>query len=157
MEAKRIFRLRASKILGDNPRQTPILLPFGAETFSDADLHSPAFIEGMRKQVWEGIAHELGLDETPAIKLPTSAAPDSDEPRSLRKRILRRIVDSGVHLGIGATAGFIVAFHWPRELSSTAQHLAMVIPVTNVQNHETAPSPIQSPATVPTVITSGLF
>lgn len=156
VEAKRIFRLRASKVLGDNRSATPILLPFGADTLSDADLQSPAFVEEMRKHVWKGIARELGFDETPAIKMPTSAAPDSDEPSSLRKRILRRILDSGVHLGVGATAGFIAAFYWPRELPSTAKHLAMVIPVISVQNHETAPSPVQSAAAVPTVVTSVL-
>jgi len=156
VEAKRIFRLRASKVFDDNRSPTPLLLPFGAETLSEADLHSPAFVEEMRKQVWQGIAHELGFDETPAVKLPTSAAPDSDEPTSLRKRIRRRILDSGVRLGVGATAGFIAALYWPRELPNTAKHLAMVIPVINVQNHETPPSPVQSATTVPTVVTTVL-
>ena len=87
-EAKRIFRLRASKVLGDNRSVTPVLVPFGAETLSDADLQSPAFIEEMRKQVWQGIAHELGFDEPPA-----DTVQESDEPNSLPKRILRRILD----------------------------------------------------------------
>jgi RNA polymerase sigma-70 factor (ECF subfamily) len=156
VEAKRIFRLRASKVLGDNRSPMPLLLPFGAETLSDADLQSPAFVENMRKQVWQGIAHELGFDETPAVKLPTSTAPKSNEPTSLRKRILRRIFYSGVHLGVGATAGFIAALYWPRELPIAAKHLAMVIPVINVQNHETAPSPSQSAEAVPTVVTTVL-
>jgi len=157
VEAKRIFKLRASKVLDDNRNATPLLLPFGAETFSDSDLNSPAFVDEVRKQVWKGIAHELGFDETPTVKLPTSAAPDSDEPKSLRKRILRRILDSGVHLGVGATAGFIAALYWPRELPNMAKHFAIAIPLINVQNHENRPSLIQSAAPVPTVVTSVIY
>jgi RNA polymerase sigma-70 factor (ECF subfamily) len=149
VEAKRIFRLRASKVLGDNRSLTPILLPFGAETFSDSDLQSPAFVEEMRKQTWKGVAHELGFDERLEVK-----SQRSNEPSSLRKRILRRMLDSGVHLGVGATAGFIAALYWPRELPSSAKHWAMVIPIINVQDHENTPNSIQSAAAVPTVVTS---
>lgn len=155
-EAKRIFRLRANRVLDENRHPMPLLLPFGAETLSDEDLQSPAFVEEVRKQVWQGIARELGFDDTPAIKLPTSGKSKSDEPISLRRGILRRILDSGVHLGVGATAGFFAALYWPRELPGTANHLAMVIPVINVQNHENVPSPVQSAVTVPTIVTSVL-
>jgi RNA polymerase sigma factor (sigma-70 family) len=148
VEAKRTFRLRAGRVLDDNRSSIPLLLPFGTDTLSDADLQSPAFVEEIRKQVWQGIARELGFDGT------TVNLQKSDEPRSLRKRILRRILDSGVHLGVGATAGFIAALYWPRELPSSAKHWAMVIPIINVQDHENTPNSIQSAAAVPTVVTS---
>jgi RNA polymerase sigma factor (sigma-70 family) len=154
VEAKRIFRLRANKALDDNRSATPLLVPFGAETFSDADLQSPAFVEEMRKQAWKSIARELGFDEIPRAQ--RSRSSDSDNPLGRTKQILRRILDSGVHLGVGAIGGFIAALYWPRELPSTAKHLAMVTPVINVQNHEVTPGPIQSAATIPTASQSAL-
>lgn len=153
-EAKRIFKLRANKVLDDNRGTPPLLLPFGAETFSDADLQSPAFVDEMRKQVWQGIARELGYDEPPFFQRPGS--PDSDEPLGRTKRIIRRILDSGVHLGVGAIGGFIAALYWPRELPSTAKHWVMVIPVMNERNHEVTSGPIQAATTIPTAITSAL-
>lgn len=153
-EAKRIFKLRANKVLDDNRGTASLLLPFGAETFSEADLQSPAFVNEMRKQVWQGIARELGYDETPFVQRPTF--PDSDKPLARTKRIIRRILDSGVHLGVGAIGGFVAALYWPRELPSTATHWVMAIPVTNERNHEVTSGPIQPATIIPTAIPSAL-
>jgi len=103
VEAKRIFRLLARKVLGDNRNAMP-------------------------QQGWRGVAHELRYDEIPAVKWPTCAAADSEEASSLRLRRLRRIMDSGVHLRVGPTAGFIAALYWPPELPTTAKLVSLVIP-----------------------------
>lgn len=132
-EAKRIFAIRAKKLLGDG-RRANMLVPLfvGADALSDADLQTPAFVEEMRARIWDGIAKDLGFAPTPS---PTSFAPQSPSPKS--PGALRRILGNRGLIAItSAAAGFIAALLWPRDVPVVAKHVATAAPVIVVQNSD---------------------
>jgi len=135
-EAKRIFGIRAKKLLGDE-RRSSMLVPLfvGADALSDADLQTPAFVEEMRARIWDGIARDLGL----------GIAPESCSPRS--PSALRRILGNRGLIAItSAVAGFIAALLWPHEVPPVAKAMATAPPVIVVQNGEsTQAAEIQEP------------
>ncbi|HRI71035.1 MAG TPA: sigma-70 family RNA polymerase sigma factor, partial [Polyangium sp.] len=101
VEAKRIFGIRAKKLLGDE-RCASMFVPLfvGVDALSDADFQTPAFVEEMRARIWDGIARDLGF------------APESPAPRS--PSALRRILGNrGLIAVTSAAAGFIAALLWP--------------------------------------------
>lgn len=124
VEAKRIFGIRAKKLLGDDQRASTIVPLFvGTDALSDADLQTPAFVEEMRGRIWNGIANELGFS-------PASPAPESSN-------VLRRILGNrGIIAITSAGAGFIAALLWPRDVPAVAKHVATAAPVIVVQNSE---------------------
>lgn len=126
VEAKRIFAIRAKKLLGDD-RRSSMLVPLfvGADALSDADLQTPAFVEEMRTRIWDGIARDLGFaPESPSLKSPSA---------------LRRILGNRGLIAItSAVAGFIVALLWPRDVPAVAKHVATAAPVIVVQNSDSA-------------------
>lgn len=132
-EGKRIFGIRAKKLLGDERRASMFVPLFvGADALSDADLQTPAFVEEMRVRIWDGIAKDLGFAPTPS---PASFAPQSPSPKS--PSALRRILGNRGLIAItSAAAGFIAALLWPHEVPAVAKVMATAPPVIVVQNGE---------------------
>ncbi len=150
VEAKRIFGIRAKKLLGDE-RRASMLVPLfvGVDALSDADLQAHTFVEEMRIRIWDGIAKDLGF------------APESPFPES--PSAIRRILGNRGFIAItSAVAGFIAAFLWPHDVPAVAKHVATAPPAIVVQNSESphaaeiaAPSlPVASASAAPNLLKS---
>ncbi len=126
VEAKRIFAIRAKKLLGDERRSSMFVPLFvGTDALSDADLQSSAFVEEMRTRIWDGIASNLGL------------ARDFPAPFEKSRSAWTRILGNRVLVATSsAVAGFVAAWLWPRDVPPIAKHWAMSAPTIVAENSE---------------------
>lgn len=134
-EAKKIFRLRAERLLGE--KGLPIfLVPFDMEmVFSDLDV-PPELVHGIHQRVWTHIAKELGYDPTnppePTVRPGEREGPESGA-RRLRvefpaspKRWFKALAEPLILLGtagLGAVGGALL---WPHDSPSIARHTPAV-------------------------------
>ena len=143
VEAKKIFRLRAERILGKKGMPM-LLLPFGATTtFTDWNM-SPELVNGVHHRVWSNLAHELGCDPANPPKLPArhgdSEAPESGARRihielpSSPKNVLKALADPLTLLGTAGLGALGGALLWPHDLPAIARHTPAVFGPVIVQH-----------------------
>lgn len=135
-EAKRIFRLRAERILGD--KGFPIfLVPFDMEAvFSDWEVPQE-LVNGIHRRVWGNLAKDLGYDAANPPSL-TARAGENDVPDSKTDRVRFKLDASPRRwikplakplillstAGLGALGG---AFLWPHDSPAIARHTPVMI------------------------------
>ncbi|MDC3985974.1 sigma-70 family RNA polymerase sigma factor [Polyangium jinanense] len=145
VEAKDVFRRRVKKLFGRD--FTPfMLLPFGLDTvFRPEDL-TPDFIENARREVWRGVAGELGFHEVLPPALAPNPSPPSEPPAS-GKRLIQAVAPTGSGpaaratvkavlelikhplflVGLGALGGGGAVALWPRDESPAARHVVPMV------------------------------
>jgi len=139
VEAKRIFGIRAKKLMGEEHRASMLVPFFAAEALCEADLQTPAFVEELHASIWHGLVRELGGSARHPCSTFLAVKPPSPTSLGGNAGTLRRILESrGLVASASAVAGFVAALLWPRDIPAIAKHWPMAPPAIVVQNHESA-------------------
>ncbi|HRI72021.1 MAG TPA: sigma-70 family RNA polymerase sigma factor [Polyangium sp.] len=132
-EAKRIFRLRAKRILGDKNLWL-LAIPWAIQARDlNADL-SDDFIADMQDQVWRGIARELGFSDEYTSEVAVREADYEPPPSKPRTRTIAALVPWSkpllgflakpvLLLGAGIVAGIAGASLWPHASPAIARRM----------------------------------
>jgi len=144
-EAKRIFRLRAERMLGDK-RSWPLVMPWALQWSEFNAECSDEFIATVQDQVWRGLTQELGFSEDNAsdgVVREADYEPPSKSPSRMgaafwpsTKPLLGSLAKPVLLLGTGIVAGMMGTALWPHDSSSIARRMPP-LPVV-VLDHETA-------------------
>lgn len=132
-EAKKIFRLRAERMLGDKMSWL-LVLPWALHTHEFNAAYSDELMANMQDQVWRGIAPQLGFSEedlaTSVVREADHEAPQSRPRRHIQanwlpqpKSFIGFLAKPVCLLGAGVLAGIAGASLWPNGSPAIARRM----------------------------------
>jgi RNA polymerase sigma factor (sigma-70 family) len=132
-EAKRIFRLRAERMLGDK-RSWLLLAPCALHTHEFNAAYSDEFMANMQDQVWRGLAPQVGFsDEDLSEGMEREADLEPPQSRSRRhiqanwlpqpKSLIGFLTKPVCLLGAGVLTGIAGASLWPHAYPAIARRM----------------------------------
>lgn len=132
-EAKKIFRLRAERMLGDKMSWL-LVLPWALHTHEFNAAYSDEFIASVQDQVWRGLAPQLGFSEEELSEGMVREA-DDEPPQSRPRRyyeasrlpqpksLVGFLAKPVCLLGVGVLAGIAGASLWPHASPAIARRM----------------------------------
>lgn len=144
-EAKKIFRLRAQRMLGDK-RDRLLVVPWMMMSHEFNAEYSEEFLAEVQDQVWRGLARELGFSDEDAsdgvVREADREPPSKSHKRTIAatlpwsKPLLGALTKPVFLLGTGIVAGIAGASLWPHASPDIARQMPS-LPVV-VLEHEAA-------------------
>lgn len=143
-EARKIFRSRAERLLGDK-RSWLLFVPWMIRAHEFNTEYSEEFLADVQDQVWRGLVRELGFSDEDATEYVVREA-DHEPPSNSHRRtitavlpwskpLLGALTKPVFLLGAGVLGGIAVASLWPHASPAIARRMPS-LPVV-VLEHET--------------------
>lgn len=128
-EAKKVFRLRAERMLGDK-RSWLLAIPWAIQTHDSNVEYSDEFIAGIHDKVWQSLTHELGFSEEGAAENIVREV-DHEPRQTITRRPFARpalgtLANPLIVLGAGILVGVAGSSLWPHASPTIARNMPML-------------------------------